>query len=298
MRNFFSNTSLLAIIACLLWSSAFVWVKIGLQHTSPLQFAGIRFMIAGLLILPFCGTISSYINDVTRHFKTVLLTSFCQTFLLYTFFYLGMDLLPASIGALIIGSQPLIIAAMAHLATREDKITPRKGISMVLGFIGVAIICMGRGDLSITAGSQFLGIVLLLASNVSSGVANLYVSRNKVAISALTLNSAQLFMGGLLLFALSLPTEGFTLRAYPREYYYALTWLSLLSASAFSIWFTLLKRPGIIISELNIWKFLIPLSGAGLSWLIMDNESPDVLSITGMACITIALVILHVRRKG
>ncbi|RLD64942.1 MAG: EamA/RhaT family transporter, partial [Bacteroidetes bacterium] len=46
------NTAVLAIISCLLWSTAFAGVKIGLEYATPLQFAGTRFFIAGLLVFP------------------------------------------------------------------------------------------------------------------------------------------------------------------------------------------------------------------------------------------------------
>ena len=82
MPKFFRGTIFLAIIACLLWSSAFAGIKIGLRYTTPLQFAGIRFMLAGLLILPFCGDLSVYLRDVIAHHRTVALVSFFQTTLL------------------------------------------------------------------------------------------------------------------------------------------------------------------------------------------------------------------------
>lgn len=37
------STTFLAILACLLWSTAFVGIKIGLEYTTPMQFAGTRF---------------------------------------------------------------------------------------------------------------------------------------------------------------------------------------------------------------------------------------------------------------
>ncbi|MFW5877888.1 MAG: EamA family transporter, partial [bacterium] len=58
------STNFLAIIACLLWSTAFVGVKIGLEYETPLQFAGERFFISGLLILPFSG-------GMKRHWQIV-----------------------------------------------------------------------------------------------------------------------------------------------------------------------------------------------------------------------------------
>jgi drug/metabolite transporter (DMT)-like permease len=47
------NTILRAIIACLLWSTAYAGIKIGLQYDTPFHFAGVRFLISGLIILPF-----------------------------------------------------------------------------------------------------------------------------------------------------------------------------------------------------------------------------------------------------
>jgi drug/metabolite transporter (DMT)-like permease len=293
----FNSTILLAIIACLLWSSAFAGIKIGLQYTSPLQFAGIRFMLAGLLILPFCGNLSLYLRNVIEHFRTVVLVSFFQTALLYILFYPGLNMLPAAIGAMITGSQPLIIAVIAHSVARSERMTARRLFSILLGLVGVTIISLNRGEVTLRGGSEFLGLLLLLFSNISSGIGNIIVSRNKAPIPPLVLNSAQLFLGGLVLFLLSIPVEGLHGGPYPAVYYGSLCWLSFLSAAAFSIWFKLLKREGVVVSDLNIWKFLIPVSGACLSWMVIPGESPELSAVVGMCCIAVALLILYVGKK-
>jgi drug/metabolite transporter (DMT)-like permease len=91
----------------------------------------------------------------------------------------------------------------------------------------------------------------------------------------------------------SIPVEGVNLGPFPLEYYAALAWLSFLSAAAISIWFVLLKRPEVKVSVLNVWKFLIPVSGALLSWLILENENPDIISVSGMVVIAISLLALN-----
>ena len=45
-------------------------------------------------------------------------------------------------------------------------------------------------------------------------------------------------------------------------------------------------------SVINVWKFLIPVLGAGLSWLILENEQPDITSVTGMIVIAFSLITL------
>ena len=295
--KFFSSTTFLAIVACLLWSSAFAAIKIGLQYTMPLQFAGIRFMLAGVLILLFCGDFSVYMKNVIEHYRTVVLVSFFQTTLLYFLFYPGLNMLPAAIGAIITGSQPLIIAVIAHFIAVTERMTARRLFSIVLGLTGVVIISLNRGKITLSGGSQFLGLLLLLFSSVSAGVGDIIVSKNRVPIPSLILTSSQLFLGGLVLFLISIPVEGLHKVDFPAAYYLSLLWLSVLSAASFSIWFKLLKREGMIVADLNIWKFLIPVSGACLSWVLIPGESPDLSSVTGMVCIALALLILNIGKK-
>ena len=297
MPKFFRGTIFLAIVACLLWSSAFAAIKIGLQYTPPLQFAGIRFMLAGLLILPFCGDLWLYLKNVIDHRKTVLLVSFFQTTLLYFLFYPGLNMLPAAIAAIITGSQPLIIAVIAHFVARSERMTIRRMLSIFLGLAGVVVISLNRGEVTLSGGSQFLGLLLLLISNVSAGVGDIIVSRHRAPIPPLTLTSSQLFLGGLVLFLVSIPIEGAPGGSYPAAYYGSLAWLTILSAAAFSIWFKLLKREGTLVADLNIWKFLIPVSGACLSWMLIPGESPEFSSVIGMLCIACALMILNVGKK-
>jgi drug/metabolite transporter (DMT)-like permease len=110
--------------------------------------------------------------------------------------------------------------------------------------------------------------------------------------------SSSLFSGGVLLYLISVPVEGFYAGPFPAEYYIALGWLGFLSAAAFTIWYKLLQRPGVKVSELNFWKFLIPVSGAFLSWIFIKGEKPEWVSIFGMAFIAGALVLLNVNTKG
>ncbi len=294
MRKYFSQTTFLAIVACLLWSSAFVGVKIGLKYHTPLQFAGIRFVISGIMLLPVIYDFGRFWKETSQNFGFVLLIAFLQVILQYSLFYMGISLLPASISAMIVGSSPLFIALIAHFFVKGDRMTLPKSGSIVLGIIGVAIITIGRKKLPSGAEIALTGVVLLILNNVVSAISNIVIARKKHTISPLVLTSSSLFIGGLGLLFISFPVEGLPQKFFPSEYFVALAWLSFLSAAAISIWNTLLRRPEIKVSELNIWKFLIPVSGAALSWLILPNEWPDLKSVSGMVLIGISLVILNV----
>ena len=292
MSNLFKQTAFLAIVACMLWSSAFTGVKIGLQYHTPLQFAGIRFFIAGLILIPVIGNFSRYLNEIRSNFGFVLLIAFLQVVLQYSFFYIGVNMLPGSISAMVVGSSPLFVAIISHFTIAHDKMDQLKFGSILLGIAGVGIISM-RKQLPSGAEISLPGIFILIGTNLASGISNVVIAQKKHGISPLVLASSSLAIGGMGLYAISVPFEGVANMDFPAEYFIALGWLSFLSATAVSIWNILLLRPEVKVSNLNIWKFLIPVLGAILSWLILPNESPDLVSIIGMLVIASSLLLLN-----
>jgi len=284
----------MAVAACLLWSTAFVGVKIGLKYTTPIQFAGIRFFLAGLYLLPFCGNLKNSVKSILQNWKQVVRLGLFQTFLLYAFFYLGISMVPASITAIIIGASPLFSAILAHILLNDDRLSIRKLGSIFLGIAGVIIIAASRQNFSWQEGKEFWGILILIVANLAGSIGNVVVVKYRTGLPPILLNSAQLMTGGLGLFIFSIPFEGLSFGINQLPYYISLGWLSMMSAIAFSIWFVLLRRPGIKVSELNVWKFLIPVFGATLSWVILPGEKPEIMAITGMIFIALSLIVLNV----
>ena len=99
--------------------------------------------------------------------------------------------------------------------------------------------------------------------------------------------SSPLVAGPLSLLALLF--EGSPNFALPPAFYGQLLWLATISATAFAIWFHLLSK--VKVSKLNLWKFIIPLCGAMLSWIFLPGEHPTVPSLIGMALIVAGIII-------
>lgn len=297
MKSFISGTTFLAIVACLLWSTAFTGVKIGLEYASPLQFAGIRFFIAGLMILPFTGGLKNHFGLLKKHLRFILLIAFLNTFLQYTFFNTGMNMVPAALGAIIIGSGPLFVAMIAHFMMTDDKLSWKKLLIFLLGLSGIVLVSFGRNRFVEMNNVGILGIIILVIVNLISGFGNIFIARDKSRIPPLVLSSSTMIIGGGSLFLFSIPIEGFQFDLKPIVYYLALSWLSFLSAAAISIWYGLLKRPGVKVSDLNFWKFLIPVTGAMLAWIIIPGEKPSLVAIAGMSVTALSLVLLNIHRR-
>jgi drug/metabolite transporter (DMT)-like permease len=287
------NTTLLAIIACLLWSTAYASIKIGLQYDTPLHFAGIRFIISGLIILPFTVKPNAYLKLIRQYWKVVAWVTVLQTLINYSLFYMGLDLVPGAIGAVIVGSQPLVTAVVASIMHKEDKLTSKKIITIIFGLSGVILISAGRQVFKLGTALELLGVVMLLAANISVATSNVIVSVRSKGMNPYVLSSSTLFIGGVILYLVSVPVEGITHDFLPLQYWLILLWLSIMASVAFSLWFMLLQRPGVKVSELNLWKFIIPVVGAILSWLLVPDENPEWLTISGMVIITASLIMFY-----
>jgi drug/metabolite transporter (DMT)-like permease len=292
-----SNTIFWAVIACLLWSTAYAGIKLGLQYDSPFHFAGVRFIISGIIILPFTVSPRHYIKSLKENWKVIGMVTFFQIIVNYALFYMGLQLVPGALGAVIAGAQPLVTALLAALLHEDDKLNRRKVITIISGLSGVILISAGRQAFRFGTALELLGVVMILLANSSLSLGNIIVSMKSKGINPFVLSSASLFTGGLVLYLISIPVEGISARSFPLDYWIILLWLSFMAAVAFSIWFSLLQRPGVKVSELNLWKFIIPVAGAILSWLIVPGEKPEWITVTGMIVITGSLIMFFRNNK-
>jgi len=310
MKKIILSTPFLAIFCCLLWATPFVGIKIGLNYTTPLQFAGLRFTISGLLILPFIPNIKQRTRESLAHWPIMVNIALVQTTILYSLFYIGLDMVPGYVGAMIVGSGPIFVALTAHFMIKDDKMTLKKFMAIFVGIIGVVIISLAKHkEPSVDAGagvqntisrypwisqSITLGVIILIIKNFFGSVGNVLIAKKSKGVYPRVLAAFSLFVGGILILIISEFIE------HPRwspdlplEFYISWAWLAIVSSLAIAIWYSLLQRPGVKVSILNVWTFIIPIFGAILSWLILPGESPDLPSIIGMCVIGISLLLIN-----
>ena len=227
----------------------------------------------------------------------VVWVTMLQTVINYSLFYQGLNLVPGAVAAVIVGSQPLITAVVASIMHDDDKLTRKKIVTIIFGIAGVILISAGRQVLKLGTAAELIGVIMLIGANIAVASSNVVVSLKSKGINPLVLSSSTLFLGGVILYLISIPVEGHHQGPLPLPYWITLSWLCIVASGAFSIWFKLLQRPGVKVSELNLWKFVIPGVGAVLSWLIVPNEHPEWLTITGIIIIAGSLLMYYKRKK-
>ena len=227
---------------------------------------------------------------VRENWKIVFWVTLLQTLCNYILFYQGLNIVPGALAAVIVGSQPLVTALVAALMNKDEHLTKRKIITIILGISGVILISAGRQALKVASALEILGVLMIIGANIATATSNVMVSLRSKGINPFVLSSASLFTGGIIIYLLSLLFETRPAGPKPGEYWIDLVWLSFMSAYAFSLWYKLLQRPGVKVSELNLWKFIIPVVGAILSWILVPGEKPEWLTIAGMVIITSSLI--------
>jgi len=241
-------------------------------------------------MFPFWLGMKGSFRSLAANIKLVLLVGLLQTIIYYGIFFIAMQFISGALGAILMGAFPLITAIVSHLSMKNDRMSFQSAMSLVVGMVGIVIISVSREPWTAAGLRELLGIVLILFTNVCSAVSNIVVAKDRKGLDPIILSSSQMFIGGLVILLISVPFEGIPSFALPLRFYLALLWLAFISAIGFSIWYLLLRRPGVTVSGLNVWMFIVPVFGAVLSWILIPEEQPAFYSILGMICVAISLV--------
>ncbi len=279
----------LSIFSCFLWSTAFVGVKIGYKYIeNPYMFAGLRFFISGLVLIPFFWP-KDWLDQIKQNIGVILNITILRTVIGYGIYYQALKLVEGALAAIIIGAGPIITAVFAHYLCKDDKLSKKKTINLTVGFCGLIVIMLDQKPMTAVGLISLFGFLLLIINSCLGVVANIKIAQYRGQCNPVFLSSCQLFFGGFILIIIGFLTGAKIPSNLPLEFYVSLGWLIFVSSVAFSLWFILLQQPDVKVSKLNMWKFIIPTFGATLSWIVLPNESPTTTTLVGMSLVMISL---------
>lgn len=286
---------ILALLSCFLWGSAFPSVKIGYKLFSissdnsfeKITFAGLRFLISSFLIFIFCIVTGRKLRLNKDNFYKLIVLGFIQTTLQYIFFYIGLSNTSGTKGSILAATSTLFSVLIAHFFYKADKLSYKKLIGVVLGFIGVTIVNLGGN--SIQGGFTFTGDGFVIISSLMGAIAGIYTKKITKDIDAFLITGYQLFIGSLFLILTGLLGGGkgleFTIKGFG-----LLLYMGFISAAAFSIWTILLKYNGV--GKVTIYKFTIPLFGVFLSYVFLGERLMGANVIISMILVALSIILI------
>lgn len=293
--------ALCAVFCCVLWGSAFPCVKIGYKlfeidtdHAPSLMlFAGVRFTLAGLLVIAF-GSVQNrkFLTPEPRNIWRVLIVALFQTAMQYTFFYIGLAHVSGVKSSVLNGLGVFFTILAACFIFRTEKFNLIKLLGCILGFGGVVLINIG-GDFSFTF--SFIGEGFLICSGLSSAIAAGCVKVFSKKEDTTALCGYQFLIGGVALIAIGLIFGG-RIPSISVGAAFMLLYLAFLSACAFTLQGYLLKYNPV--SRVAVYKSTNPLFGAVFSAIIL-GESDQLLSwFALLAIVMVCLGIFIINKFG
>ena len=287
---------LLAMLCCLLWGSAFPCIKLGCRFShiasddtfSQILYAGLRFILAGVLALvigSFAARKPLLIKKSSLH-KAFRLSLF-QTILQYTFFYIGLSRSTGMKSSVITASNVFMSIMVAALVFRTEKLAFRKICGCIVGFSGILLMNLS----GMSGGFRLTGEGFVFLSALSYAFSSALIKRYSQDEDPVLLSGWQFIIGGTFMTLVGFVFGG-KINVINAEGVSMLIYLAFVSATAFSVWGTLIKYNNV--STVSVFGFMNPVFGVILSYLILSEKSPSGVLGTAAALVLVAAGIIIV----
>ncbi len=287
---------ILATLSCLLWGSAFPVLKIsnkllGLVDkpvTTQILFAGYRFFLAGLLTLAFARIIGLDLHIKRKDWPMLLKIGFLQTTIQYLCFYFGLFNTTGINGSIIVSTGTFFAIILAHFHYKNDSLSLRKWLGLVIGFSGVVLANLKGGSV---LSFNWLGDGLIMVSSFLGAYTLILAKESSRHMDPVVVSGYQMTLGAFVLILAGGQFVGFDAIQFDLVSGALLLYLSFLSAAAFAIWYILLKHHPV--SQISINKFQIPIWGVLLSALLLPEESLRPILLVALGAVIIGIFIVH-----
>ncbi len=263
----------------LIWSSTYFAIHVVVQHLPPLLMGGVRYLVAGVLLLVLARGRGLSFPKAAAWGRAVPIA-----LLLFVvgngFVAMASSHISSGVIAVVCGTMPIWGALMGPFF--GTKTTAREWLGLVVGFVGVAVLALGdelRADAQST--------VLLLLAPIGWALGSLLVK--KAALGEGMMGAAtQTLSGGVLMIAVGL-LRGETMQLpVPVEASVALVYLIFFgSVVGFTAYNHLLvhARPALAMSYAYVNPVLAVLLGASLG-----NEVITTTTLVGLVLIVLAVL--------
>lgn len=267
--------AIFALTAAVVWGWAYPLIKLGMTEFgitpdmtgSKMLFAGIRFMISGLIILALMRSQGkSFAVKQSSNWWFILTFAMFNTTLHYAFFYFGLSHSEGSRAAILNSLSVFSVVIMACLFFKSDKFTTAKVVGCVLGFAGILTLNAGGDD---SGSFTWLGDGMIILNALCGAVATLMTRGLSKRVDVTVGTGYSLALGGALLIVPGIMAGG-TLPVITTWGIVILALLVGISTIGFALYNKLIScNP---VGKVAIYNSLIPVVGAVTSCLCLGEQ--------------------------
>ena len=157
------------MLTAVIWGTAFVFQRVGMEHIEPVTFTAVRMAAAGIFIGLFSKAVDlrkgkGEKSESGGKKDTLLGGIFCGIFLSLASIAQQMGIVYTSAGkAGFITSLYILLVPVINLLIFRQKSSLRIWCGVILGIVGMYLLCV-KEDFSVTYGDMLIGICALLFS--------------------------------------------------------------------------------------------------------------------------------------
>lgn len=254
-----------------IWGGSFLFMRVAAPHFGPAPLVQVRLALGSLVLLPFLWRARMHLTGAHwLRFIGVGALSSAVPFLLFAW---GAERAPAGIGA-IANSMTALFATLVAFACFGEKIGRRRGMALVVGFVGVVVLASGD-----TAGADIgLAAAAGTLAALCYGIAANLIKRYLADLPATAVASGTLLCAALMVVPFSVAT-------WPSTTIPTMSWINavllgvLSTGVAYGLYFRLIGRIGA--SRAATTTYLVPLFGLAWAWLFLGEPVTPTMAISG-----------------
>jgi len=255
-------------IVYLVWGSSYLATKVMVTDLPPLLMAGLRFTIAGILLMAFAWWHAGPPVLTRVELRHLLVMAFLSVAFSNACNVIAMQYVQSNTSALLNATPALWIAWLGSLGQRGSKLTGTMRIGLLIGLVGVVLVLAPRHGWQI----DNLGWrLLILLACFSWSLGTTYYRNAGAANPPMMFTALHMLAGGIGLLAAALISGDSFVFQWTTRGFAGFAWLTLMSSclaySAYS-WLAVNTTPVVTGS----YGYVNPAIAALLGWLVLGEH--------------------------
>lgn len=271
---------------CILPSTTWIAIKIGLAGAGPLIGAGLRFLVAGLCLLVVCLATRTELSLPPGTVRHAVVFGVFMYAVPTGLIYVGETRISSGLAAVLFGSMPLFAVAAANRATPREPMTRAKLTGVLVGIAGLVVVFTPVTGLS-TGATTILAMVGLVVAAMVSALMQVRGRTLPTGLRIRVLSAWAAVAAGLTLLAVGAIVERVSVTLDGRTIGSVL-YLGVTAATGILSMFWLLERIGAVYVSLH--ALVMPL--LALAWGTLFYGEPLTVSLLAGALIVVTGVAL------
>lgn len=274
-------------IVYLVWGSTFLATKVGVRELPPFLFGGIRFCIAGALLLSTARLLGRRALINRRVLRQACIVGFCSVLLSNGGNVWGMQWVPSNQAALLNASSAFWIVCFGLFGTRAHRPSTRVALGLAVGFIGTTLIVYRPGSASATS---IWPVFAILVGCLGWAAGTTYMRNATVRCDILSFTALQMFCGGVMMLAVGLARSEAAAWHWSTPGIAAMAYLTVFSSCiAYSAYAWLARR--VSPASVGTYGYVNPAIAALLGWLAL-GERLSGLQLCGMLVMLTGMILV------